>query len=121
MYSAVTLSAELFQSAEEPVQDGLGDCDISRLLPPQWSDVLESSKLLWHNPSYKQVIKNARLAVVSRLNKLLYTSCHSTKMTTVKLKGVPEKKRPPEILNCSKFKTCRARKLKLHQPVYLIR
>ena len=33
------------------------------------------------------------------------------------LKGVPAKTRSPETLNCSKSKTCRARKLKLHQPV----
>ena len=37
------------------------------------------------------------------------------------VKGEAAKTRPPETLNCSKFKTCRAKKLKLHQPVYLIR
>ena len=33
------------------------------------------------------------------------------------IKGVPAKTRPPKTLNCSKSKTCRARKLILHQPV----
>ena len=37
------------------------------------------------------------------------------------LKGGDAKMRPPETLKCSKSKTCKARKLKLHQPVYLIR
>ena len=37
------------------------------------------------------------------------------------LKGEEEKTRPPETLKCSKSKTCKARELKLHQPVYLIR
>ena len=37
------------------------------------------------------------------------------------LKGEDAKTRPPETLKCSKSKTCIARKLKLHQPVYLIR
>ena len=60
MYSVVNLSAELFQSTEELVQDGLGDCDISCLLSPQWSYVMESPKLLRHNPSNKQVIQIAR-------------------------------------------------------------
>ena len=36
------------------------------------------------------------------------------------IKGESAKTWPPETLNCSKSKTCRAKKLKLYQPVYLI-
>ena len=36
------------------------------------------------------------------------------------IKGVPVQTRTPETLNCSKSKTCRAKKLKPYQPVYLI-
>ena len=36
-------------------------------------------------------------------------------------KGGDKKTRPPETLKCSKSETCKARKLKLPQPVYLIR
>ena len=39
----------------------------------------------------------------------------------VSVKGGDEKTRTPETLNCSESKTCKARKLKLHQSVYLIR
>ena len=35
-------------------------------------------------------------------------------------KGWGQKTSPPETLKCSKSKACKARKLKLHQPVYLI-
>ena len=37
------------------------------------------------------------------------------------IKGEEAKTRPPETLKCSKSKPCIARKLKLHQHVYLIR
>ena len=37
------------------------------------------------------------------------------------IKGGDTKTRPSETLKCSKSKTCKAMKLKLHQPVYLIR
>ena len=43
------------------------------------------------------------------------------KLANNKLKGEEAKPRPPETLKCSKSKTCKARKLKLHQPVFLIR
>ena len=36
------------------------------------------------------------------------------------IKGEAAKTRPPETLNCSKSKTCRAKKLKPYQSVYLI-
>ena len=36
------------------------------------------------------------------------------------MERVSLKKRPPETLKCSKSKTWRPRKLKLHRPVYLI-
>ena len=37
------------------------------------------------------------------------------------VKGGDKKTRPPETLKFSKSETCKARKLKLHQPVYLIK
>ena len=37
------------------------------------------------------------------------------------LNGEEQKMRPPETLNCSESKMWRPRKLKLHQPVNLIR
>ena len=38
----------------------------------------------------------------------------------VNLKGEAAKMRPPETLNCFKSKTCKGKKLKLYQSVYLI-
>ena len=52
--------------------------------------------------------------------------CHtSSQQTSIyvgnkPIKGDAAKTRPPETLNCSKSKTCRAKELKLYQPDYLI-
>ena len=53
-------------------------------------------------------------------SKTVHYPLHVMCQVTHNIMGVPAKPRPPETLNCSKFKTCWAKKLKLYQPVYLI-
>ena len=48
------------------------------------------------------------------------TLCPAVDLKAALVKGEAAKTRPPETLNCSKSKTCRAKKLKLNQPVNLI-
>ena len=61
------------------------------------------------------------LKKVSKPYKINMYSKHCLQQSKEAIKGGAAKTRPPATLKCSKVKTCKSRKLKLHQSVYLIR